>query len=74
MGLILRKKCLFLSFFSFFFFSFFLLFRAVGAAYGSFQAKGQIRAATAGLHDSHSNMESEPCLSPTPQLTATLDP
>ena len=32
-----------------------LLFRAAPAAYGGSQAWGQIRAATAGLHHSHSN-------------------
>ena len=34
----------------------FLLFRAVPAAYGSSQASGQIGAAAAGLHHSHSSM------------------
>ena len=38
------------------------------------QAKGQIRAIAAGLHHSHSNIRSKPCLRSTPQLTATLDP
>ena len=56
-----------------FFFSFFL-FRASSAAYGGSQARGPIGATAAGLHQSHSNMESELCLQPTPQLTATLDP
>ena len=32
---------------------------------------GQIRAATASLHYSHSNVGSKPCLRPTPQLRAT---
>ena len=40
-------------------------------AYGSFQARGLIGAAAAGLHHSHSNMGSEPHLRLTPQLTAT---
>ena len=44
------------------------------AAYGSFQARGQIGALATGLHRSHSNTKSEPCLRPTPQFTATLDP
>ena len=35
-------------------------------AYGSSQASGLIGAAAAGLHHSHSNVESEPCLQPTP--------
>ena len=40
------------------------------------QARGQIRAAAAGLHHSHghSNVQSEPHLRPTPQLRATSDP
>ena len=33
-----------------------------------------VRAAAAGHSHSHSNTESEPCLQPTPQLTATRDP
>ena len=49
---------------------FFLLFKAALAAYGSSQARGAIRAAAAGLHHSHSNARSKPCLRPTPQLTA----
>ena len=44
------------------------------AAYGSFQARGQIRAAAAGLHHNHSNTRSKLYLQPTPQLTATPDP
>ena len=38
------------------------LFRAAPAAYGSFQAKGQIGAIAASLHHSHSSAGSEPCL------------
>ena len=41
---------------------------------GDSQARGPIRAVAAGLHHSHSNMGSEPCLKPTPQLLATPDP
>ena len=33
----------------------FYFFKAVPAAYGRFQARGQIRAAAASLHQSHSN-------------------
>jgi len=54
-----------------FFFSFS---RAVSAAYGGSQARGQIGAIGTGLHHSQSNMSSEPHLQPTPQLMATLDP
>ena len=43
-------------FFPFFFLSFF--FMAAPMAYRSFQARGQIRAAAAGLHRSHSNTRS----------------
>ena len=50
--------------FLFFLLSFFSpgLLRAAPMAYGSSQAKGQIRAAAAGLHYSHSNSKSECCL------------
>ena len=44
------------------------------AAYGSSQARGRIRAVATSLHHSHSSIGSEPCLRPTPQLTAMLDP
>ena len=47
---------------------------ATPAAHGVSQARGQIRAVTAGLCHSHSNAGSEPHLPPTPQLTATPDP
>ena len=50
------------------------LLMAAPVAYGRSQAMGQIRAAAAGLLQSHSNTRSELCLQPTPQLTATLDP
>ena len=43
-------------------------------AYGSSQARGQIKAAAASLDNSHSNEGSESCLQPTLQLIATLDP
>ena len=43
-------------------------------ACGISQARGRIGAATSGLHHSHSNARSEPCLRPTSQLKATLDP
>ena len=54
--------------------SFFPLFRAAPTAYGSSQTRGQIGAAAAGLHHSHSNARSEPHLQPTPQLMAMPDP
>ena len=49
-------------------------FRAMPAAYGGSQARGQIRAIPAGLHHSHSNVRSEPTLRLTPQLTRILNP
>ena len=65
---------LFILFFNLLLLLFFGLFRATPVAYGSSQARGGIRAAAAGLHHSHSNVGSEPCLQPRPQLTATPDP
>ena len=57
---------------------YFCLFRAAPAAYGSSQVRVWIGAEATGLHHSHSNMGSEPCLRPAPQLmamlTATPDP
>ena len=59
----------------FFFFLFFVFyFRVTLVAYASYQARGQIRAITAGLRHSHSNTGSEVRLPPTPQLMAMLDP
>ena len=59
---------------AYYYFFFFLLFRATPMAYGSSQARGQIRATAAGLCHSHSNAGSKPCLQPTPQLPAMPDP
>ena len=54
--------------------SFFVfLFRAAPVTYGSSQVRGLIGAIVAGLHESHNNARSEPCLQLTPQLTATSD-
>ena len=50
------------------------IFRAAPMVFGSFQAKGWIRAAAAGLHHRHSNTGSEPYLWPIPQRTAMPDP
>ena len=63
------RGCFFL-----FLFLVFCLFRVTPTAYGGSQVRGQIGAAAAGLYRSHSNMGSELCLWPTPQLTARLDP
>ena len=52
----------------------FVFSRAAPVAYGGSQARGLIGVIAARLHQSHSNVESEPHLQPTPQLTATLDP
>ena len=64
---------------------YFLLFRAAPTACGGSQARGPVQATAASLHHtiqaiaadlchSHSNARSEPCLRPTPQYMATLDP
>ena len=60
-------------FYYFILFLFFAFFRATPAAYGSSQARGQIRAITVSLRHSYSNSGSEPHLQSTPQLTATPD-
>ena len=49
-------------------------FRAIPVAYGGFQARGPIEAVAVGLRQSHSNLESEPPLQPTPELMAMPDP
>ena len=54
------------------FFAFF--FRATPVAYVGSQARGRIGATAPGLHHSHSNARSEPCLLLTPQLTAMPNP
>ena len=59
---------------TFFIFCLFVNSWATPPAYGGSQARGLIGTVAASLRQSHSNMESEPCLRPTPQLTATLDP
>ena len=53
---------------------FFFLFTATPAACGSSRARGEIGAAAAGLHHSHSNMGSQLHLRPAVQLVATPDP
>ena len=57
----------------FYFFGLFAFSRAAPVACGSSQARGLIRTGATSLHQSHSNVGSEPCLRPTPQLTATPD-
>ena len=57
-----------------FFFRLFAFSRAAPEAYGGSQVRGLIGAVATGLRQSHSNAGSEPCLQPTPQLTATPDP
>ena len=54
--------------------NFFFFLRVAPVAYGSSQTQGEIGAASACLHHSHSIAGSEPHPRPTPQLTATLDP
>ena len=53
---------------------FFFLFIATPVVHGSSSATGSIGAAAAGLHHSHSNVESEVQLPSTPQFAATLNP
>ena len=57
-----------------FFFCLFAISWAAPVAYGGSQTRGPIGAVAASLHQSHSNLGSEPPLQPTPQLTATPDP
>ena len=57
-----------------FFFVFLPFLVPAPGAYGGSQARSPIGAVATGLHHSHSNVGSEPCLQPTLQLTATLDP
>ena len=47
---------------------------AASVAHGSSWARGQIRAAAASLHYSHSNVSSQSHLQPTPQPVEMLDP
>ena len=61
-------------FFNFYFFCLFAISWAASAAYGGSQARGRIVAVATGLRQSHSNVGSEPCLRPTPQLMAKPDP
>ena len=58
---------------SIFFFLFFH-FSAAPIAHAGSQARGEIGAVAAGLHQNLSNTGSEPHPPPTPQLTATPDP
>ena len=58
----------------YFMFYFIHLFRPAPAAYGSSQARAQIRAVAASICHSHSNVGSKPHLRPKPQFTAMLDP
>ena len=51
--------CILFSLLFYFILFIFLLFRATLAAYGSSQARGQIRAVAASLHHSHKNARSE---------------
>ena len=52
----------------------FCLFMAIPVEYGGSQARGLIGAVATSLWHSHSNARFKPCLGPTPQLMATLDP
>ena len=61
-------------FFVFVFVFVFCLYRAKYVAYGGSQVRDLIRTVAVCLHHSHSNTRSKPCLQPTPQLMAMLDP
>ena len=69
-GIFQSPKVLF-CFIYLFVYLFIYLFRAGPTAYGSSQARGQIRAAVVGLYHSHGNLGSEPRLPPIPQPMAT---
>ena len=66
--------CVYIYIYIYFFFFAFLLFKAVPAAYGGFQARGQIVVTAVSWHHSHSNAGPKLRLGPTPQLMATSDP
>ena len=68
------KKIIFIFLFILFYFCLFAFSWAAPAAYGGSQARSPIGAVAAGLCQSYSNVGSEPCLWPTPQLTARPDP
>ena len=67
-----REICIFVSFF--FFLSFVFLGLHPQHMEGGSQARGLTRAVATSLHNSHSNVGSEPHLLPTPQLKAAPDP
>ena len=52
----------------------FFFFRTTPMAYGGSRARGPTGAVAAILHQSHSNAGFKPCLQPTLQLMAMLDP
>ena len=60
--------------YTYIFLSFCLFLGPLPAAYGGSQARSIIGAVATGLRQSHSNTRSKPCLRPTPQFTAMLDP
>ena len=60
--------------YTYIFFCLFVFSRAAATAYGGSQVRGLTGVVATGLHHSHSNMESELCLRPTAQPTATPDP
>ena len=73
----IKLNSVFAGYVAFFVLGFFVclfgFFRAIPAAYGGFQARGQIGAAAASLGHGHSNTISELHLQPTLQHRATLD-
>ena len=59
---------------SFILFIYFCIFRDAPMGYSGFQARDPIRAVAVALHYSHSKVESELRLRPTPQLIAMPNP
>ena len=58
----------------FFFFWYFVFLRAAATVYEGSQARGLMGAVVTGLHQSHSNTRSEPCLRLTTAHGNTGDP
>ena len=68
------QRTYFVSCFFVIFLSFFAISWAAPMAHGSSQFRGLIGFVATGLHQSHINAGSEPCLQPTPQFTAVQYP
>ena len=73
---IIILKCRYPHLLNEFYFILFIYFAFQGLTHGiwKFPGQGSSQSYAASLCQSHNNSGSEPCLQPTPQLTATLDP